>query len=78
MFSTNLEPLLTTGARVVGWLITRNACLRRTDDGPYDEYRMWYVPSDIMAFADELGMAMAAPLGSRANVCVFFEMLEVI
>lgn len=44
----------------------------------YAEYRLWYVPPDIIAFARELGMSLAAPLGSRDNVRELSEFLEVI
>ena len=44
----------------------------------YDEYVLWYVPPDIINFARQLGMAMAVPLGSCANVREVLEMLTVI
>lgn len=44
----------------------------------YEEYRLWYIPLDIIAFARELGMAIADPLGSRANIREVLEMLEII
>lgn len=39
---------------------------------------LWYVPVDIIAFARELGMALAVPFGSRENVCKLMELLKVI
>lgn len=44
----------------------------------YAEYRFWYILVDIIVFTRELGMAMAVPFGSRANVRELLEMLEVI
>lgn len=34
----------------------------------FDEYRMSYVPHDIVAFVRELGMAMEVALCSQANI----------
>lgn len=44
----------------------------------YAEKRLWYVAVDIIAFARDLGTAMTAMFGSRANMHEIFEMLEVI
>lgn len=44
----------------------------------YTEHRFWYVPVDVIAFTQELGMAIADPLGSRANVREVLEMLKII
>lgn len=42
------------------------------------EYRPWYMPRDIIAFAPALGMGLSVALGSRANVHELIEMIEVI
>lgn len=77
---SNLAPLSTTGAGT--WVVVyteRVICVCPSLLTPtYDEYRLWYVPPDIISFARELGMAMELPLGSRANVRELFEMIEVI
>lgn len=44
----------------------------------YVEYRLWYLPPDIVTFARRLGMAMEAPLGSPANVREVLELLSVL
>lgn len=44
----------------------------------YAEYRLWWVPADIIMFARRLELDMAVPLGSYANVREVLEMLRVI
>lgn len=44
----------------------------------YEEYRLWYVPTDIISFARGLSMAMEVVLGSHSNVRKLLEILEVI
>lgn len=44
----------------------------------YQEYWLWYVPRDIIAFVRYLGMEMEVALGSRQNVHELLELVEVI
>lgn len=44
----------------------------------YEEYRLWYVPPDVIAFAHKLVVGMSVALGSRANVRECFKLFEVI
>jgi hypothetical protein len=44
----------------------------------YSEYKLWYLPPDVIAGARKLGMAMSVALGSEANVAELMELLEVI
>lgn len=44
----------------------------------YSECRLWYVPTDIIAFARELWLAMEVLLGSIANVREVLELRDVI
>lgn len=44
----------------------------------YIDYRLWYVPTVIISFADELCFAMEVPLGFRANVRQLLELLGVV
>lgn len=46
--------------------------------GAHAEYRLFYLPTDIISFARALGMDMEVVLGSRANVCELMKMLEII
>lgn len=42
----------------------------------FSDYRLWYVPTEIIAFARGLGFTMEVPLGS--HVREVFELLDVI
>lgn len=44
----------------------------------YEEFMLWYVPSDINKLAHQLEMAMEVSLSSRANVCELLELVDVI
>lgn len=44
----------------------------------FDEYRMWWVPQDVIQFARQLWMAMSPYLGSIGNFDEALEMLEVV
>lgn len=42
----------------------------------YNEYRLWHVPSDIIAFSGERSFAMEVPLGSPSKIRNVLEFLE--
>lgn len=44
----------------------------------YAEFRLWYVPPDVIGFARDLGMGMKVTLGSHTNVREVMELLEII
>lgn len=44
----------------------------------YDEYRLWWVPPDIIQFSRQLGIAIRPFLGSTRNNNEILELLEVI
>jgi len=44
----------------------------------YDTYRLWWVPPTVIAFARQLGYAMATALGSESNVDEVLELLDVV
>lgn len=44
----------------------------------YEEYHLWYVPPDIIAFERGFGMAMEVVLRSRRNVLEMLELLQVV
>lgn len=44
----------------------------------YEQYYLWYVSLDFIAFARRFFMDMAVVLGSRVNVLEPLEMLEII
>lgn len=41
----------------------------------YEQYKLWYLTHDRIAFAHRLGMDMAVVLGSRGNVRELLEMI---
>ena len=43
----------------------------------YSQYRLWYVSPTVIRFARELGMGMAVPPRSAANVRELLEMLDI-
>lgn len=44
----------------------------------YEQYRLWYVTSDLIAFAGPLDIVMSVVLGLRGNVREVLEMIYVI
>lgn len=44
----------------------------------YSEYRLWFVPPDVVAFPHEVGFSMEVQLGSRANLREVLELLSVV
>lgn len=44
----------------------------------YAKYWLYYVPPDIIALSQRMGLDIAVPLGNRANVREVLEMLQVV
>lgn len=47
-------------------------------DALYAEYRLWYVPPNIIVFAQIFGVDMSVTLGYHANVREALELMEMI
>lgn len=64
------------------WVLAYTECVVRVCAAlliaAHEEYRLWYVTPNVIAFARRLCMDMAVVLGSRGNECELLEMLSII
>lgn len=44
----------------------------------YSEYHLWYVPTEIIAFAQELGFVIEVPVGYSTNIRQVLDLLDII